>query len=55
MGGKKGKKLKAKDHAQVLKEANRRLAQNPKDAEALQAMGEVFFSEQSWEKAFKAL
>lgn len=54
MGGKKGKKLKAKDHAQVLKEANRRLAQNPKDAEALQAMGEVFFSEQSWEKAFKA-
>ena len=28
-GRKKKKKFKAKDHTQVLKEANRRLAQNP--------------------------
>jgi len=53
-GGKKGKRIKAKDHAQVLKEANRRLAQNPKDPEALSALGEVYYSEQSWDKAFKA-
>jgi tetratricopeptide (TPR) repeat protein len=52
-GTKKVKKFKAKDHAQVLKDANRRLAQNPKDVEALQALGEVYFSEQAWEKAFK--
>lgn len=50
---KRGKKLKAKDHAQVLKEANRRLAQNPKDPEALLALGEVYYVEQTWEKAFK--
>ncbi len=52
-GGKKAKKFKAKDHAQILKEANRRLAQNPKDVDALQALGEVYYTEQSWEKAFK--
>lgn len=51
--GKKGKRIKAKDHAQVLKEANRRLAQNPKDPEALLALGEVHYAEQSWDKAFK--
>ncbi len=52
-GAKKAKKFKAKDHAQVLKDANRRLAQNPKDIEALEALGEVYFTEQAWEKAFK--
>jgi len=51
---KKGKRIKAKDHAQILKEANRRLAQNPKDPDALQALGEVYYAEQSWDKAFKA-
>lgn len=51
---KKTKSFKAKDHAQVLKEANRRLAQNPKDADALEAIGEVYFIEQAWDKAFKA-
>ncbi len=53
-GGKKGKRIKAKDHAQVLKEANRRLAQNPKDPDALAALGEVYYGEQAWDKAFKA-
>ena len=52
-GGKKAKRLKVKDHAQVLKEANRRLAQNPKDLDALLALGEVYYSEQAWDKAFK--
>jgi len=51
--GKKSKRIKAKDHAQILKEANRRLAQNPKDSDALQALGEVYYSEQAWDKAFK--
>jgi len=52
--GKKNKTIKLKDHAQVLKEANRRLAQNPKDLDALQALGDVYYTEQSWDKAFKA-
>lgn len=52
--GKKGKTIKARDHAQVLKEANRRLAQNPKDLDALLALGDVYYSEQSWDKAFKS-
>jgi len=50
---KRGKAFKAKDHAQILKEANRRLAQNPKDPEALLALGEVYYAEQQWEKACK--
>jgi len=53
-GGKKGRKIKAKDHAQILREANRRLAQNPKDPEALAALGDVYFAEQSWDKSYKA-
>ncbi|TFG82523.1 MAG: tetratricopeptide repeat protein [Spirochaetales bacterium] len=51
--GKKGRRLKAKDNVQILKEANRRLAQNPKDGEALMALGDVYFLEQAWDKAFK--
>lgn len=53
-GARKGRRIKARDHAQVLKEANRRLAQNAKDPDALLALGEVYYAEQSWDKAFKA-
>jgi tetratricopeptide (TPR) repeat protein len=52
-GGGHGKKLKAKDRSQVLKEANRRLASNPKDGEALQALGEVLWAEQDWERVMR--
>ncbi|MBL8967152.1 MAG: tetratricopeptide repeat protein [Spirochaetaceae bacterium] len=51
--GHRGKKLKAKDRSQVLKEANRRLATNPKDPEALAAIGEIAWEEQDWERALK--
>ncbi|MGO8693647.1 MAG: tetratricopeptide repeat protein [Rectinemataceae bacterium] len=51
--GARGKRLKTKDRAQILKEANRRLAANPKDVEALAAMGDLAWSEQDWERAFK--
>ena len=47
------KRLQGKDRAQVLKEANRRLASNPKDLEALTALGEIAWEEQDWERAFK--
>jgi uncharacterized protein HemY len=51
--GAHGKKLKTKDKSQILKEANRRLAANPKDVEALAALGDLAWSEQDWERAFK--
>ncbi|MCX7025050.1 MAG: tetratricopeptide repeat protein [Spirochaetes bacterium] len=50
-GNSRNRKVKVKDRAQILKEANRRLAQNPKDAIALQSIGELYYSEQNWEKA----
>ncbi len=46
-------KMKTRDRAQILKESDRRLAQNPKDPDALQALGELYFSEKNWENAFK--
>ena len=52
-GGRRGKKLKAKDRSQILKEANRRLASNPKDTEALAAIGDIAWAEQDWERALK--
>jgi tetratricopeptide (TPR) repeat protein len=50
-GGKK--RIRAKDKAQILKEANRRLASNPKDLEALGALGSLAWDEQDWERACK--
>ena len=46
-------KLKNRDRTQILKEADRRLAQNPKDPDALQALGDLYFAEKAWENAFK--
>jgi tetratricopeptide (TPR) repeat protein len=51
--GSRGKKLKTRDKAQILKEANRRLASNPKDLEALAALGDVAWDEKDWERALK--
>ena len=48
------KRIKARDKTQVLKEANRRLASNPKDLEALTALGSMAWDEQDWERACKA-
>jgi tetratricopeptide (TPR) repeat protein len=48
------KRLMVKDRSQVLKEANRRLASNPKDLEALSALGSLAWDDQDWERAFKA-
>jgi len=53
-GSKKGKKIRVKDQGQIMKEANRRLAQNPKDPDALLAIGEVYYSQEAWDKAYKA-
>jgi tetratricopeptide (TPR) repeat protein len=46
------KKLKNKDAA--VKNATKRLAQNPRDAEALSTLGDVYYEEGNWERAFKS-
>ena len=53
-GEKKGSgKKRIKDKSQILKDANRRLASNPKDIDALVALGSMAWEEQDWERAFK--
>ena len=46
-----GKRAKGRDA--ILKNANKRLAQNPRDPEALYAMADIYFQEESWDKAMK--
>ena len=50
-GGGKGKRKKGRDIR--LQEATKRLAQNPLDPHALFTLGEVYFEEESWDKAMK--
>lgn len=49
----KRKKQKTKGRDSIMKEANRRLAQNPKDPEALSALGDLYYREEAWDKALK--
>lgn len=54
--GEKEKKKKQpvrKDRAAVLKLANKQLASNPRDHNALLSMADVYFDDQAWEKAMK--
>jgi tetratricopeptide (TPR) repeat protein len=46
-----GKKMKGRDA--LLRDANKRLSQNPRDPEALQTLADVYFQEQNWDKSFK--
>jgi tetratricopeptide (TPR) repeat protein len=45
------KRTRGKDA--VIKDATRRLAQNPRDPEALSDLGDVYFREESWAEAMK--
>jgi tetratricopeptide (TPR) repeat protein len=45
-GGKKGSEA-------VIREANKKLAANPNDPEALYDLGNVYFDEENWDKAMK--
>jgi len=47
------KKAKAKDRNTILKEANRRLAQNPKDHEALLSLADLYYNEEAWDKSMR--
>ncbi|MDR1278221.1 MAG: tetratricopeptide repeat protein, partial [Treponema sp.] len=46
-----GRREKSRDA--LVKEADKRLAQNPRDPEALYTMGDVYFRESAWDKALK--
>ena len=50
---KSDKKPRARDRASVVREANRRLGQNPRDAEALKSLGDIYYQEEEFEKALK--
>ncbi len=42
-----------RDRNSVIKDANRQLAQNPKDHRALGALADLYFDERAWDKAIK--
>jgi Tfp pilus assembly protein PilF len=50
--GDAAKPKKKKDRGTIIREANKRLAQNPRDPDGLSAMGNIYYQEQEWEKAF---
>ena len=52
--GNSGKRQKSKSREQLMKEANKRLAQNPKDPLALVILADVYFNDGLWEKAMMA-
>ena len=49
-----GGRKKVKGRAGLMKEASRRLAQNPHDVEGLFIMGDIYYQDQDWEKAYTA-
>ena len=49
----KRKKQKTRGRDAIMREATRRLAQNPKDPDSLAAMGDIYYREESWDKALK--
>jgi tetratricopeptide (TPR) repeat protein len=48
------KKPRKKDRNAIIREATRRLAQNPRDPDGLAAIGDIHFQDQEWEKAYSA-
>ena len=52
-GSRKKKDAKAKDRSVIIREANKRLSQNPRDAEALSSLGDLHYREGDFEKAGK--
>jgi len=47
------KKLRARDRSSLLREADKRLALNPRDPEALLSLAELYFLEEDYDKALK--
>ncbi len=51
-GGGKKKIKPVKNRAALVKEASRRLNQNPRDVQGLMIMGDIQYQEQNWDKAY---
>ncbi|MBP3771300.1 MAG: tetratricopeptide repeat protein [Treponema sp.] len=49
---KSGKGGRQKSRAQILKESTRKLAQDPHNADALMALGDLYYNERAWDKAY---
>ncbi len=47
-----GKKTGEKSRASLMKEASKRLNQNPRDVQGLTIMGNIHYQEKNWEKAY---
>lgn len=47
-----GSPEKVRDRATILKQANKRLSQNPKDARALSDLADLYYREEKWDKAY---
>ncbi len=47
------RKKKNRDRNAIVREANRKLSQNPRDADALKSLGDVYYQEESFDKALK--
>lgn len=52
-GEKKKKKTKTKDRNKILRNANRKLMQNPRDPDALYALADLYYKEGVYDKAYK--
>ncbi len=50
---KKKKTRKNRDRDAIIREANKRLSQNPKDVQALLDLSDIYFADQDWEKAYR--
>ncbi len=48
-GGRKGKQ---KGRSQIIRDANRKLSQDPHSPEGLMALGELYYNERAWDKAY---
>lgn len=51
-GSTKDRKTSNRNKAQIIKEANKKLAKNPHDPAGLIPLGDVYFSSQIWDKAY---
>jgi tetratricopeptide (TPR) repeat protein len=52
-GGEAGRGRRDRGRDAVVKEATKRLAQNPRDPTALAELGDVYFREETWDRAYK--
>jgi tetratricopeptide (TPR) repeat protein len=52
-GGSSGPHKRAKGRDVIMRNANKRLSQNPRDREALSDLGDIYFQEGEWDKAYK--